>query len=42
MRPGMVAVIADAPARVERANEIAQALGQLGLALGAPRRQSRR
>jgi phosphoribosylaminoimidazole-succinocarboxamide synthase len=31
MRPGMVAVIADGPARVERANEIAKALGQLGL-----------
>lgn len=31
MRPGMVAVISDAPARVERANEIAKALGQLGL-----------
>ena len=31
MRPGMVAVIADGPARVERANEIAKAFGQLGL-----------
>ena len=31
MRPGMVAVIADAPARVERANEIAKAIGQIGL-----------
>jgi phosphoribosylaminoimidazole-succinocarboxamide synthase len=31
MRPGMVAVISDAPARVERANEIAKAVGQLGL-----------
>ncbi|MGA8476299.1 MAG: phosphoribosylaminoimidazolesuccinocarboxamide synthase [Candidatus Cybelea sp.] len=31
MRPGMVAVIADAPAQVEHANEIVAALGQLGL-----------
>jgi len=31
MRPGMVAVIADAPSQVERANEIVTALGQLGL-----------
>jgi phosphoribosylaminoimidazole-succinocarboxamide synthase len=31
MRPGMVAVIADAPAQVERANEIVKILGQLGL-----------
>jgi len=31
MRPGMVALIADGPARVERANEIAKAFGQLGL-----------
>lgn len=31
MRPGMVAVIADGPARVDRANEIAKAVGQLGL-----------
>jgi hypothetical protein len=31
MRPGMVAVISDSPARVERANEIVNALGQLGL-----------
>lgn len=31
MRPGMVATIADAPAQVERSNEIAKALGQLGL-----------
>ncbi|HEV3195258.1 MAG TPA: phosphoribosylaminoimidazolesuccinocarboxamide synthase [Candidatus Cybelea sp.] len=31
MRPGMVAVIADAPSQVERANEIVAALGQLGL-----------
>jgi phosphoribosylaminoimidazole-succinocarboxamide synthase len=31
MRPGMVAVIADAPAQVDRANEIVTALGQLGL-----------
>jgi phosphoribosylaminoimidazole-succinocarboxamide synthase len=31
MRPGMVAVIADSPAQVERANEIVKALGQLGL-----------
>jgi phosphoribosylaminoimidazole-succinocarboxamide synthase len=31
MRSGMVAVIADGPARVERANEIAKALGQLGM-----------
>lgn len=31
MRPGMVAVIADAPSQVERANEIVSALGQLGL-----------
>ena len=31
MRPGMVAVIADSPAQVERANEIVNALGQLGL-----------
>jgi hypothetical protein len=31
MRPGMVAVVADAAAQVERANEIVTALGQLGL-----------
>ena len=31
MRPGMVAVIADSPAQVERANEIVKVLGQLGL-----------
>ncbi len=31
MRPGMAAVIADAPSRVERANEIVAALGQLGV-----------
>ncbi|HKU80679.1 MAG TPA: phosphoribosylaminoimidazolesuccinocarboxamide synthase [Candidatus Tumulicola sp.] len=31
MRPGMVAVIGDAPARVERVNEIVGALGQFGL-----------
>lgn len=31
MHPGMVATIADAPAQVERSNEIAKALGQLGL-----------
>ncbi len=31
MRPGMAAVIADAPPRVERANEIVAALGQLGV-----------
>ena len=31
MRPGMVAVVADAPARIERANELVNALGQLGL-----------
>jgi phosphoribosylaminoimidazole-succinocarboxamide synthase len=31
MRPGMVAVIADAPLQVERTNEIVAALGQLGL-----------
>jgi phosphoribosylaminoimidazole-succinocarboxamide synthase len=31
MRPGMVAVIADSPARVERANELVRALGQLGV-----------
>jgi phosphoribosylaminoimidazole-succinocarboxamide synthase len=31
MRPGMVAVIADAPSQVERANDIVAALGQLGL-----------
>ncbi len=31
MRPGMVAVIADSPAQVERANEVVKALGQLGL-----------
>jgi phosphoribosylaminoimidazole-succinocarboxamide synthase len=31
MRPGMVAVIADAPSQVERANEIVAALGHLGL-----------
>ena len=31
MRPGMVAVIADAPPQVERANEIVTALGQVGL-----------
>ncbi|MGB6521517.1 MAG: phosphoribosylaminoimidazolesuccinocarboxamide synthase [Candidatus Cybelea sp.] len=31
MRPGMVAVVSDSPERVERANEIVNALGQLGL-----------
>jgi phosphoribosylaminoimidazole-succinocarboxamide synthase len=31
MRPGMVAVIADSPARIERANDIVTALAQLGL-----------
>ncbi|HEY6327090.1 MAG TPA: phosphoribosylaminoimidazolesuccinocarboxamide synthase [Candidatus Cybelea sp.] len=31
MRPGMVAVVADAPSQVERANEIVTALGQLGV-----------
>lgn len=31
MRPGMVAVIADSPGQVERANEIVNALGQFGL-----------
>jgi phosphoribosylaminoimidazole-succinocarboxamide synthase len=31
MRPGMVAVIADAASQVERANEVVTALGQLGL-----------
>lgn len=31
MRPGMVAVIADAPSQIERGNEVAKALGQLGL-----------
>ena len=31
MRPGMVAVIADSSARVERVNEIVASLGQLGL-----------
>ncbi len=31
MRPGMAAVIADAPSQVERANEIVTALGQLGV-----------
>jgi phosphoribosylaminoimidazole-succinocarboxamide synthase len=31
MRPGMVAVMADSTAHVERANEIVAALGQLGL-----------
>ena len=31
MRPGMVAVIADSTAQVERVNEIVQAVGQLGL-----------
>jgi phosphoribosylaminoimidazole-succinocarboxamide synthase len=31
MRPGMVAVVADGPARIERANELVNALGQLGL-----------
>jgi phosphoribosylaminoimidazole-succinocarboxamide synthase len=31
MRPGMVAVIADSPAQVERVNEIVATLGQLGL-----------
>lgn len=31
MRPGMAAVIADSPARVERANEVVKALAQLGL-----------
>jgi phosphoribosylaminoimidazole-succinocarboxamide synthase len=31
MRPGMIAVIADTPALVERANEIAAAFGQLGM-----------
>jgi phosphoribosylaminoimidazole-succinocarboxamide synthase len=31
MRPGMVAVIADSTAQIDRANEIVQAVGQLGL-----------
>ncbi|MBV9718041.1 MAG: hypothetical protein JOZ77_01885 [Candidatus Eremiobacteraeota bacterium] len=31
MRPGMAAVIADSPARVERASDAIKALGQLGL-----------
>jgi phosphoribosylaminoimidazole-succinocarboxamide synthase len=31
MRPGMAAVIADAPAQVEQANEVVKVLGQLGL-----------
>jgi phosphoribosylaminoimidazole-succinocarboxamide synthase len=31
MRPGMAAVIADSPSQVERANEVVQMLGQLGL-----------
>lgn len=31
MRPGMVAVIADAPSQVERANDIVTGLGQVGL-----------
>ena len=31
MRPGMVAVVADSPGQVERANEAVRALGQLGL-----------
>jgi phosphoribosylaminoimidazole-succinocarboxamide synthase len=31
MRPGMVAIVADSAAGVERANDIAAALGQLGL-----------
>jgi phosphoribosylaminoimidazole-succinocarboxamide synthase len=31
LRPGMAAVIADAPSHVERANEIVTALGQLGV-----------
>jgi phosphoribosylaminoimidazole-succinocarboxamide synthase len=31
MRPGMAAVIADAPERVDRANALVQVLGQLGL-----------
>jgi hypothetical protein len=31
MRPGMVAVIADSSAQVERANEIVKTLGQLGV-----------
>jgi phosphoribosylaminoimidazole-succinocarboxamide synthase len=31
LRPGMAAVIADAPSQVERANEIVTALGQLGV-----------
>jgi phosphoribosylaminoimidazole-succinocarboxamide synthase len=31
MRSGMVAIIADAPSQVERANEVVTALGQLGL-----------
>jgi phosphoribosylaminoimidazole-succinocarboxamide synthase len=31
MRPGMAAVIADAPERVERANALVKVLGQLGL-----------
>lgn len=31
MRPGMVAVIADSTTQIERANEIVQAVGQLGL-----------
>ena len=31
MRPGMIATIADSPSQVDRANEVAKALGQLGL-----------
>jgi phosphoribosylaminoimidazole-succinocarboxamide synthase len=31
MRPGMAAVIADSPERLQRANEVVSALGQLGL-----------
>jgi hypothetical protein len=31
MRPGMVAVIADSTAQIERVNEVVQAVGQLGL-----------
>jgi phosphoribosylaminoimidazole-succinocarboxamide synthase len=31
MRPGMAAVIADSPSRVERANDVVKMLGQLGL-----------
>jgi phosphoribosylaminoimidazole-succinocarboxamide synthase len=31
MRPGMVAILADSPAQVERTNEIVKVLGQLGV-----------